>query len=217
MPIFLRNRLLLIHIPKCGGDTLSHFLSEHNDPPFLFAGDGSVLVNGHSPQHMTWMELQKAGWPVSSDFRIVALVRHPIRRVLSEFHYVQTVRPDLAHLIENPTRFLDEFLPDTADARRQFDNHNVSIIDFLKNASGAIDTSIEICHTEDMDRVASSLGLPSIPIESRRNVTSQVRSNDSEPVFCSSDILRIAERYRDDIAWFERNFPLTGPGERYGF
>ena len=216
MPLFLRNRLLLVHIPKCGGDTLSYYLSKHNDPPFLFAGDGSVLVNGHSPQHMTWMELQKAGWAVPSDFRIVALVRHPIRRVISEFYYIKTARPDLAHLIENPTLFLDEFLPDTADARRQFDNHNVSIIDFLKNASGEIDTRIEIFHTDDMDRIVGSIGLPPIPIESRRNVSAEARSKAGENVFCAADLVRIADRYRDDIAWFEHEFPLMARVEHDG-
>jgi len=169
MPLFLRNKLLYIHIPKCGGDTVSYFLREHNDPPFLFIADGSVMVNGHTPQHLTWREFMKLGWLPSNDFKVAALVRHPVDRVISEFRYIQHSRPDLVGIATTPSSFLDAFLSSDPISNTLFDNHNLSILEFLEDESGQIDPIIDIRPVQEMDQLMNSLGLPPVPLSAWRN------------------------------------------------
>jgi hypothetical protein len=207
MPLFLKHRLLFIHIPKCGGDTVTHHLGQHGDRPFLFVDDGSVMVNGHTPQHLTWLEILRAGWRAPSDFRVAALVRHPVDRVISEFHYIKAYRPDLADSTQGPTSFLDEFLCDTEAARARFDNHNVGICDFLAGPDGEVDPAIEIYPICDMDRLVGSFGLPPIRTEDRRNVTRPVNAVSPAHTFSKTDIHRIATRYGRDIDWLRAKCP----------
>ena len=207
MPLFLKHRLLLIHIPKCGGDTVTHHLALQDDPPFLFVPDGSVMVNGHTPQHMTWREVLNAGWRTPPGFRVAALVRHPVDRVISEFNYIKAFRPDLAGSTACPTGFLDEFLSDAPAAAARFDNHNLSICDFLSGPEGQVDPVIDIYPITEMDRLMTTLGLPAIPIEDRRNVTRPAAGFAQTHPFSAQDIRRIADRYHRDIDWLRAKCP----------
>jgi hypothetical protein len=207
MPLFLRNRLLYIHIPKCGGDSVSHFLRAHDDPPFLFIPDGSVMVNGHTPQHLTWKELLKLGWSSSNRFKVAALVRHPVDRVISEFRYIHISRPDLVGVAATPSSFLDAFLSNDPTSNTLFDNHNLSILEFLENESGRIDPVIDIRPVQEMDQLMVSLGLPAIPPAAFKNVTKSFDWLDSKYVFLPEDIARIVRFFARDMAWFTLRFP----------
>jgi hypothetical protein len=203
MPLFLRNRLLFIHIPKCGGDTVTHWLQRWGDPPFLFVADGSVLVNGHTPQHMTWLELLRAGWSKEVDFRVAALVRHPLDRIVSSYRYARMHRSDWRESARSPSSFLDAFL---SGPPSRFDNHGRSLLEFLQDEDGRIDAGIDIRPIQDMDDLMRDLGLPPVPATSRKNVTRGVPDADFIP-FSEDDIRRIRSHYAQDIAWFETRFP----------
>lgn len=207
MPLFLKNRLLFIHIPKCGGDTVTHHLRQNGDSPFLFVADGAIMVNGHTPQHMTWRELQQAGWITPPGFRVVALVRHPVDRVISEFNYIKSYRPDLAGSTVDPTMFLDEFLSPTPAMATRFDNHSISIHDFLSGPDGKIDPAIETYPLNAIDQFMASLGLAQIRVEDRRNVTNYAPAAAQETPFTRADIRRIEERYGQDIEWLQEHHP----------
>ena len=210
MPLFLSRNLLFIHIPKCGGDTIAHHLRTHGDAPFLFVDNGAVMVNGHTPQHMTWAEMLQAGWHTPPNYRVATLVRHPVARVQSEFRYFKAVHPGLRDIVSSPAVFLDAFLEDSQTARCQFDNHNGSILEFLSDERGTLDTSIEIYHIDAMDVLVQSIGLPPVSIADRRNVTlTEVEAAQSQP-FTQQDISRIKQRYKEDIDWFEKRFPRLG-------
>lgn len=204
MPLFFRHRLLFIHIPKCGGDTVNYGLRAAGDKPFLFVANGSVMVNGHTPQHMVWRELKKAGWSGKTGFRVAALVRHPVDRVLSEFRYIHVKRPDLVPFATDPSRFLDAFLSSDRETSVRFDNHNLGLLDFLRDRDGEIDPTIHIRPVQEMDRWLAELGLPRISAADRQNVTREVTHL---PAFRATDIDRILEHYSQDVLWFEQRFP----------
>lgn len=198
--------MLFIHIPKCGGDTVSHVLRLHGDAPFLFNGDGSVLVNGHTPQHMTWREFSNAGWTPESGFRVCALVRHPVDRAISAFRYIHASRPHLVPLAQTPSMFLDTFLSGDAALAARLDYHNLSIHAFLQNQEGEIDPAIEIWPLQEMDRFMASMGLPPVDPQDRRNVTRTGVAAGGGAVFGAHDMARIVAHYARDIQWFERRF-----------
>ncbi len=204
MPVFFRHKLLFIHVPKCGGDTVSYALREAGDPPFLFVADGSVLVNGHTPQHMTLRELVSAGWAVPSGFRVAALVRHPIHRVESAFRYIQSFRKDLKAMAPNPSRFLDSFLSSDPEVFSRFDNHNLGLLDFISGRNGLVDPSIHVRPVQEMDLWMQELGLPKLSSDARRNVT---QGTDQFEAFKAVDVQRVRTFYARDIAWFEARFP----------
>lgn len=207
MPVFFHHRVMFIHIPKCGGDTVSHILRESGDPPFLFVADGSVKVNGHTPQHMTWRELQDAGWNKENPFRVCTLVRHPIDRVISAFQYIFASRPDLKPIAQSTTTFLRKFLSSDPLGTACFDNHNLPIHEFLEGRDGKIDPIIEIWPVQKMDEFMETLGLPPVPVGARRNVTAGSREHNSEMRFSEQEIMEIAQHYSRDIKWFNENFP----------
>jgi hypothetical protein len=205
LPLFFNHRLLFIHIPKCGGDTVNLKLSSLGDAPLLFVDDGSVMINRHTPQHMTYQELIKAGWSFNNNFRVASLVRHPVDRVLSEFRYLHLKRPDLvSQFAPNPSAFLDNFLSNTPEICARFDNHNLGLLEFLADQDGCVDERIYIRPTLEMPQWLSDLGLPAISDSERRNVTTHLIEL---PDFNQSDIQRIEAYYAQDISWFEMKFP----------
>jgi hypothetical protein len=204
MPLFTNHKLLFIHIPKCGGDTINYALKNRGDNPFLFVNDGGVMTNHHSPQHLTWRELLQLGWSTPKGYRVAALVRHPIDRVLSAFRYIHQHRKDLLPYATNATEFLNYYLSDESEATTRFDNHNKSLKEFLTDHTGSIDKSIHIRPLNEVDLWLEELDLPKISIKERRNVT--LSSSENLPKFSDKHIEQIKEFYRDDILWFECNF-----------
>ena len=198
--MFLNHRVLFLHIPKCGGYTFSHALSRADDPPLFFVPDGSVLVNGHTPQHMTWREWRSVGWSAPKGFRAIAFVRHPVDRVMSAYRYVHLARPDLVHLAETPSAFLNHFFSPDPAVRLRFDHHNLGMLDFLRNEGGEVDPAIELWHISEMDEALASLGLPAVEVSQRRNVT------ESTDVFTERDVVRIHEHVAEDLQWYQSRF-----------
>lgn len=204
MPLFIHHKLLFIHIPKCGGTTITEGLRGAGDAPFLFVSDGSVLLNGHTPQHATWQELLRAGWVTPPDFKVGALVRHPVDRTLSAYRYIHKVRRDLLPFASTPEIFLDHYLSESIENVLRFDNHNKKILDFLTGATGIVDERIYIQPVQNIDAWVSKLGLPAGIGKLKLNETEDFKDS---TVFTQGQIKRIQEFYAEDMNWFAGKFP----------
>lgn len=120
MPLFLKNKICLIHIPKCGGTSVTSTFELHlDDPPVFidrnFKPDKNFL--NHSPQHSSYSELKRLNL-LPQDFKIISFVRHPYERFLSEYCW----RIEIAQLNENVSQ--DEFAENFFFGLKFWDQHN---------------------------------------------------------------------------------------------
>lgn len=153
MPIF-NNEITFIHIPKSGGTSVERFMEKKGFKMSLFTSTGSVYINGHSPQHCTFRELTELN--LLTD-KIFTIIRDEKERVLSEYFYILSYRPDLRKIINSFDDFLDLFL-DKENALL-FDNHNLSNHEFLINHEGNIDPRITIFSFFDYRKIEDFLGI----------------------------------------------------------
>lgn len=153
MPIF-NNDITFIHIPKCGGTSVEAFVQSLDWKMSLFTDTGSVFINGHTPQHCTYRELEELNLVTK---RVFAIVRSDVDRCISEYFYIQRHRPDLNALFNGFDQFLNVFL----DKRNTllFDNHNLPVREYIINKHGDIEPSIEIINFFDVARIESFIGV----------------------------------------------------------
>lgn len=153
MPLF-NDELVFLHIPKSGGTSVERFLVDQGYTMKLFTSTGSVFVNGHTPQHCTFRELQELNLLAP---RIFTILRPEEERVLSEYFYILQHRPDLRQRFQSFDEFLDLFLD--YSNRHIFDYHNLSNRDFLLNSNGDIDPRIHLFQFFDVAGIEAFLGL----------------------------------------------------------
>ena len=194
MPLYKQLNLLFIHIPKNGGTTIENFLNRKNKGVDLWMYKNKLDLN-HSEQHCTYKEIEEKNF-ISKDYSLFTIIRHPVDRVVSEFNWLSRVRKNK---YTDFNKFLDEFL--NKENFKNFDNHNLSNLDYLLNKDNEIPENIRIFKFFDKDNL--SLFLNDDEIKKRHD-------NRTTKIFNSVDEKqksRIVEFYKDDIETF--NFDIN--------
>lgn len=186
MPIF-NNEITFIHIPKSGGTTIERFLQSKGYKMSLFTSTGSIFINGHTPQHCTYRELDELN--LLTD-KIFTIVRPEIDRVVSEYFYILEERHDLKELFKNFDEFLDLFL--NKNNYLLFDNHNVPNKEFLINRYGKIDERIKIFDFFDVEVIENYLGLKGLS-----NIHEN-KSNKNYSILKKEHIIKINKFYNEN-------------------
>jgi hypothetical protein len=153
MPIF-DNKITFIHIPKCGGTSIEKFLLDNGYSISLFSPEGSIFINGHTPQHCTYKELKELN--LLTD-KIFTVIRPEIERVVSEYFYVLEWRPEVKKLFNGFDEFLDLFLDEKNYLL--FDNHNKECKKFITDENGYIDKRIKVFNFFDIEGIENFLGI----------------------------------------------------------
>lgn len=160
MPLFLEKKLFFIHIPKTGGTSVEKFLTDNNNQISFFTSTGSVFINGHTPQHITFREIQNLGID-KDEFLFFTIIRNPVERVISEYKWLC----DTNWHTRNKTKigedwnfdiFLEHFL--NYDNSSIFDNHNLSNFDYIVNLKGEIDNRIQLVNFFDIEKIEKIVG-----------------------------------------------------------
>jgi len=153
MPIF-NNEYTFIHIPKSGGTSVEFFMGECGKRMSLYSDNGSVFINGHTPQHCTFRELNDLG--VLTD-KIFTVLRPDVERTISEYFWLRERKAEVIRFFSNFDEFLDLFL--NKENSHLFDNHNLPNSDFLIDKSGRIDSRIKIFNYFDSQAIEQYLGM----------------------------------------------------------
>ena len=148
----LYEDLTFIHIPKCGGTSISNFLKSLNLKRKIVAENYNITT--HSPNHLTYQELEELN--LLSD-NIFTIIRSNIDRTISEYFYIQKYRQDLSSLFNNFDEFLNLFLDKNNTSL--FDFHNLSNKEFLIDKSGKVNTDIKIFNYFDIYSIERYLGI----------------------------------------------------------
>jgi len=143
MPLFVKNKIVFIHIPKTAGSSIEQIYRDLEDDILFFSS--TDFINGHSPQHSTYLELKKWNM-IPSDFRIISVIRNPYERFISEFNYQ---KGHLGRDYLNLELFTKSFF--NPDNRYDWDNHQLSCSEFLRSSNAEI-IRFENLH-EDFERL----------------------------------------------------------------
>jgi len=90
MPVFRfdSNAVIFFHVPKCGGTSVEFFLSQKAEMDFF---SKKSRVFGVPPQHLIPKKLFLLNIDLES-LSSFAIVRHPLKRMVSEFKYRKNLK-----------------------------------------------------------------------------------------------------------------------------
>ena len=136
MPVFRHGGKLIYfaHIPKCGGSSVEDYILERFGNIALLdnrftAQPRDSRWSRTSPQHVDWASLQRI-LPAEMFSAIFTVVRHPVARVVSAYHF----QVDVERAVSPQVTFAD-WLRDQAAAleadRFILDNHFRPQVDFI--------------------------------------------------------------------------------------
>lgn len=197
MPIFLKNKILFIHIPKNGGTSIEIYMKTLGDKMDLWKhGNFKNFYLFHSEQHCTFKEIVNIK-KYNPEYRTFSVIRHPIDRVVSEYNYLINV----GRKFEDFNSFLDLFL--NKENYRKFDNHNLSNFDYLSNEDGEIPDEIKIFKFFDAEGISNFIGFKNKKIGHHNSMTKMIKEINNEQKE------RILDFYKDDIHCFD--FDINSP------
>lgn len=212
MPIFRINDKLhyYAHVPKCGGTSIETYLTERFGPlGFLEKGRHLIPMelrwNLTSGEHVSAEALHRlipADWLVSS----FAVVRHPVRRLISAFFFARDITQKLP--------ISSDFNIWAKDALSRVPQDPYLLEGHLRPQTALVPKGARIFRLEDgLDEVVPYLdGLAGNTDGARQIAPKNVgtwRGNDPDPVPTDEVLTLIASVYAEDFARFGYDAPAN--------
>lgn len=216
MPIFKADNKLLYyaHVPKCGGSAVAWYLSRRFgkvafSDKFHTRHDPAGLWSKTSPQHIDAVSLGRL-FPAGFFDASFTIVRHPVARMVSAYHFQLEIEKQVAAVIDFST-WLDELEDMRAENPFLYDNHVRPMAEIVPEGSKVFHME----HGLDMlvpwlDELTGSKAEPrAIP----RINDKGTRPNAAKVVPSDTDLERIARLYAADFERFgyspDRKVPAT--------
>ena len=212
MPIFRIGGELhfYAHVPKCGGTSIEAYLTERFGPlGFLETGRFRI------PLEMRWNRTSGDHVPVEALYRLIppdwlassfAMVRHPVRRLISAFFFAR----DITHKLPISTDFNTWAL----DALSRVPHDPYLLEGHLRPQTALVPMDARIFRLEDgLDGIVAYLdGLAGNTDGPRQIAPKNVgtwRGNDADPVLTDKVLALVAQVYAEDFARFGYDAPAT--------
>lgn len=128
MPIFRTDAKLVYyaHVPKCGGSAVNWYLTQRFGPLAMTDARYTSIAparrwNRTSPQHIDRESLERL-FPLDFFDAVFSIVRHPVTRILSAYHFQRDVEQSLSSHVD-----FSDWLADLPELMEEnvfaFDNH----------------------------------------------------------------------------------------------
>ena len=216
MPVFRASGKLVYyaHVPKCGGSSIANYLADRfgdlgfSDNAYASRPEAQRWTRS-SPQHVDAGTLERL-LPLSLFDAMFAVVRHPVQRVTSIYHF----QSEVAHTIPPGTGFSDwlaTLRPDAPDAPFAYDNHIRPMTQIVPEGA----TVFHLEHGLDaligwFDAIAGdSKGPRAILPENRQGEYLKAPVARVQP--SAADMARIAELYAADFSRFGYSLTRAKP------
>ncbi len=95
MPVFHRNKLVFIHIPKTGGTAVEQYFHDIGDMQWgleSWLGHEKQQGRWYEYQHLSMLELQSMAGTSITGFRSFSVVRNPYEKLLSDYLWRKVVK-----------------------------------------------------------------------------------------------------------------------------
>ena len=226
------GRYFFLHLPKTAGSSLRYVLREYfrgvsvcelADWADIAAADASRLSSTHLIQahfRMGWEQQLGLSWKPDA-IRYMTMLRDPVQRVISHYHYFRTLREDVAEVDQLAVSVAKggTLMDFVSDERLLVSRHVTNLQAFLLSEDGieledeaalresALDNLRQFFYvgiTEEFDAAVALLGEM---LGSKRSVTPLVRNRTpgaQKAVASAADLAVIRERNSADIAVYEQ-------------
>jgi hypothetical protein len=165
MPYF--KNILLIHIPKTGGSSVTKYLHKKFSIPLnndtLFGG-GDKNGFRYSLQHLTYrtiMQNKKTLKINEKDLEIISIVRNPYERAISDLFWIKKIN------INTPKEKVFGILKKHIE--ENVDNHGIPQYEYVTDEHKKIIPSIKILHTETLQQDMINIGYTDFDIVDNKN------------------------------------------------
>ena len=177
MPYFRNDEvnLLLIHIPKTGGASLTHYFSKKYNIPlndrsiFMFLDEGQKMKHNiqinTTLQHITYNTLvqYKDFFGIKFDnINIMACVRNPYERIVSDLFFLKKIN------IHTPAAEVLAVIKGYIHST-DLDNHNLPQYVFITDHKKELIPTIKILHTETLTEDMITLNYTDFDLHVHKN------------------------------------------------
>jgi hypothetical protein len=201
MPIFHKNKILFIHIPKTAGTSIEHYLIKKDNVVInykdnvknLFSYNGKYGFD-HSLQHLTFKEILLL-YPKVEEYKKFTVVRNPYDRIVSEYYYhLQITRKWKKQKTEIQEDF-EEFLNFYFNTNDTFDNHKIPQYKYIEgiNENDIKIMKFETLKTDFMDFFNEEL---------QYHINKTKRDKNYLDILTPNTIKKINEYYYEDFIKF---------------
>jgi len=209
MPYFYKEadnlNLLFIHIPKTGGTSFENYMSQKYNIPLNYKSlykykKGESSTYQHFPIRYIWSRKDEFGIN-QKDLRIIAFVRDPYDRTISDLFYNNLINQDTRK--EQVANILKKYLA----SNNTFDNHKIPQYKFLIDDQEEFWPNIEIVRTENLKQGLVELGFDDFNNEDFVNKAKLDGSNINYSDYLNDDSMKMIETYyANDFEAF--NYPI---------
>lgn len=194
MPISRSKKAVFVHIPKTAGTTIEKVMGMQNiESLYSTCKNEKYKV---CPQHLYASEILELA-PVTKQYYWFTVVRHPLDRLVSEYHYIQNTNCMASKFASlNFNDFVNCLNMPISDRMFLFDRHLEPQVNFIKDAE-----NIEVFKFEQIDTCFKQLQYKfHIPFFTHERKKRNMKT--SESYYTAAIEEKVKDFYKEDFKAF---------------
>lgn len=156
MPLFKKQKILFIHIPKTGGISISNYFCDKfnvkKDKYSFFGYDCHYNKPHHRLQHFTYSEIRDIIGEEILSYKVISCIRNPYHRIISSLFYIGKIQ------INSKNKYVEKVINKFINKNKWSNlDHRIPQYDFLTYNNKLVNY-INIMRTESLYKDMANLG-----------------------------------------------------------